>query len=252
MTSVQIKEFDFEKMISETPSCTWFVIAPPGSGKTTFIENLAYAVKHKYPAARVFAGTQSAYDRFCKIFGNIYTTMHYDEDAEKKHIERQKLCAKENGNKHPSNYAINILDDVCEDPKIFKGKLMNDIFKNGSQHYHQIFIVAVQYAIDIPIALRNTVSYVAIFRVLDEDMLKKLHRNFGGPCGSYKQFTEIMKAITGDYHCLIIDRRSQSPKLEDRIFWYKTWNIEKEVPDWKFGSHAYQVWNKERAITETN
>lgn len=246
--AIKIQEFDFEKMMRDTPSCTWFVIAPPGSGKTTFIENLAYSVKHKYPTARVFAGTQSAYDRFCKVFGTLFTSMGYDEEAERKHIERQKLCAKENGNKHPSNYAINILDDVCDDPKIFRTKLMNDIFKNGSQHYHQIFIVAVQYAIDIPVALRNSVSYVAIFRILDEAMLKKLYQNFGGPCGTFKRFSQFMEKITGDHHCLIIDRRSQSPNVEDHVYWYKTWDIEKQIPDWRFGTREYQIWNKERSV----
>lgn len=213
---------------------------------TTFIENMVYAVKHKYPVARVFAGTQSSYERFSKIFGKLYVTLGFDEQAEKNHILRQKTCRMENGDKYPANYAINILDDVSDDPKIYKKPLFNDIFKNGSQHYHQVFIIALQYAIDVPPAIRRTVSYVALFRETGEDALKKLYSNFGGECGSLQTFRKIMEEVTGDYTCLIIDKRSQSTRLEDKIFWYRTYPIEQQKPDWRFGCVEYREWNDQR------
>lgn len=213
---------------------------------TTFIENMAYAVKHKYPVARVFAGTQASYNRFCKIFGSLYVTLGFNEEMETKHIRRQRICEDENGEGHPSNYALNILDDVSDDPKIFKSPMFNDIFKNGSQHYHQIFIIALQYAIDVPVPIRNAVSYIALFRELNEDNLEKLYRNFGGACQSKKKFRALMDQVTGDHTCLIIDKRSQSTRLEDHVFYYRTYDIEKKHPDWKFGCAEYREWNAAR------
>ncbi len=69
--------------------------------------------------------------------------------------------------------------------------MFNDIFKNGSQHYHFIFIIALQYAIDVPPAIRNTVSYIAIFRETNEDALTKLYKNYGGACNTKEIFKEL-------------------------------------------------------------
>ncbi len=214
---------------------------------TTFIENLVYAVKHKYPVARVFCGSQPAYERFSKIFGKLYVTLGYNEAAESMHIRRQKQCAIENGPKHPANYAINILDDVSSDTKVYKTPTFNDIFKNGSQHYHQIFILALQYVVDIPPYVRGTVSYAALFRSRGEDNMKKLYTNFGGAFGNKNKFFSTLEQVTGDYTCMILDMRTQSQKLEDCVFWYRTHPIEKEKPDWKFGCIEYKEWNKARA-----
>jgi hypothetical protein len=223
-------------------SSTWLIIAPPGSGKTTFIENMAYYRKNYYPVAKVFVGTEDNYTRFKKIFGESYTFNHWNRSEEERHIIRQKTCGMKNGNGAVSNYAINILDDIGDDPKIFKDKLFGAIFKLGSQHYHQLVMVGLQYAIDVPPAIRDSVSFVVIGRNPEENQRKKIYNNFGGICGSYERFCNILDQVTGDYTFLIINRRSQSNDIKDCVTWYRT----KKMKDWKFGCKEYQAWNSAR------
>lgn len=226
-------------------SCTWIVVGPPGSGKTTFMEDVCYYLKHRYPVARVFIGTEGGYKRMSSIFHPLYVSNYYDETEEKNHILRQRTCEMENGKGVPGNYAINILDDVSDDPKIYRTKVMKGLFKLGSQHWHQLLLVGSQYAIDMPPDVRKSVSYVAIFFEPEDIERKKLYNNFGGLAGSYENFCDLMDQVTGDHTCLIFKKRTQSHKMEDNISWFKT----KVLKNWKFGCQEYREWAKSRYNT---
>ncbi len=209
---------------------------------TTFMENMAYYRKHLYGSARIILGTPDGYKRFCKIFHPLFVSNSWDEKDEERHVLRQKTCVMENGKSYPGNYAINIIDDVGDDPKIYKTKLMRGLFKLGSQHWSQLLMVGSQYAIDMPPDVRKSVSYVAIGREPEMNERKKLYDNFGGLAGSFERFCDLMDQITGDYTFLIFNKRSQSNELEDCVSWFKT----RILPDWKFGSKEYRKWAEDR------
>lgn len=209
---------------------------------TTLIENLCYFMKHRYPVGKVFMGTESGYQQFCEIFHPLYVSNYYDEMQEKEHILRQRTCVLENGKGYTGNYAINILDDISDDPKIYRTKVFRGLFKLGSQHWDQLCLLGTQYAIDMPPDIRKATSYVAIFREPEELERKKLYQNFGGLAGSYQNFCDLMDQLTGDHTCLIFKKRSQSNNIEDCIFWYQT----KQLEPWKFGCKEYRQWARER------
>lgn len=236
---VNVQEFRIEDM---PLSCTMIIIGPPGSGKTTFMENIAYELKHRYPVAKCFLGSYDAYSKFCDIFGSIYVSFDWNPQEEENHIKRQQSCNRDYGKGYKGNYAINIIDDMTSDPKIFHTPLFKGLFKVGSQHWSQIFMLGSQYAIDMPPDIRKSVSYVALGREPEEGERKKLYENFGGLSGSYARFCDLMDQITGDHTFLIFNKRSQSNNLEDCVFWYKTRRLE----DWKFGCDEYRKYNEER------
>nr|QBK85415.1 MAG: intein-containing packaging ATPase [Marseillevirus LCMAC101] len=209
---------------------------------TSLIELFCYYLKHRYPVARVFMGTEGSYKKFCTIMPPLFVSLEFDEQEEKNHILRQRKCKIENPEDYPGNYAINIIDDASDDPKVYKTKVMKGLFKLGSQHWNQLLMVGSQYAIDLPPDIRKSVSYVAIFREPEEAERKKLHLNLGGSCGKYETFCELMDQITGDYTCMIIKKRSQSNKMEDNVFYMRT----KVLKDWKFGCKEYREWGRSR------
>jgi len=236
---VTISEFRLEDI---PPSCTWIIVGPPASGKTTLIENMCYYHKHKYPVMRAFIGTEGGYKRFCNITHTMYCSNYYSEEEEKNHIYRQRQCELENGKGYLGNYAINVIDDASDDPKIYRTKTMRGLFKLGSQHWAQLLLLGTQYAIDMPPDIRKSVSYVAIFAEPEEQERKKLYNNFGGLAGSYADFCDLMDQLTGDYTCLVFKKRTQSRNREDNVFYYRT----KPMPDWKFGCKEYHKWAKDR------
>lgn len=212
---------------------------------TTFMENMCYYHKHRYPVGRIFIGTEGGYKHFSGIFHPLFVSNYYDETEEKSHILRQRKCALDNGEKYTGNYAINILDDVSDDPKIYKSRTMNGLFKLGSQHWHQLLMIGSQYAIDMPPAIRKATSYVALFREPEEGERKKLYANFGGLAGSYQNFCDLMDQLTGDYTCIVFKKRSQSNLIEECVYWYQT----KKLDPWKFGCNEYRAWGKDRYNT---
>lgn len=234
-----INEFRPEDM---PMSCTWVIIGTPGSGKTTFMENLSYYRKDKYPVARVFIQTEDGYKRFCSIFHPLFVSNYWDEEEEKKHILRQRTCVMENNKGYEGNYAINIIDDCGDDKTVYNTKTMKGLFKLGSQHWEQLLMVGTQYVIDMPTEIRNSVSFVAIGRAPDDVDRKKIYTNFGGLAGSYNRFCNLMDALTGDYTFLIFKKRSQSNELEDCVFYWRV----KPLGNWKFGCNEYKKWGEDR------
>jgi hypothetical protein len=194
----------------------------------------------------LFIGTEGGYKSSCETFHPLYVSNYYDEKQEQEHLRRQKQCSLQNYSGYEGNYAINILDDVSDDTKIFKTKTLKGIFKLGSRHWNQLFILGTQYVVDMPPDIRSATSYVAIFREPEETQRKKLYANFGGITGSYEKFCDLMDQLTGDHHCMIFNKRSQSNNREECIFWYQT----KVLSKWKFGCDEYKRWAKERYNSE--
>lgn len=238
------KNFREWNLQSIEKSSSFIIIGKPGSGKSTFMENLCYFNSNRYPIARVFSGTESGYKRFSQIFHPLFVTNNYNEDQERQYVLRQKRFALEfdEHDENPAKYSINILDDISDDPKVYKAPMLKSLFKLGSRHWNHLLMIATQYAIDFPPEIRKATSYVVLFKEPNDIERKKLYNNFGGIAGSYSNFCKIMDKLTGDYTAMIIDNRTQSNDIEDCIFWYKT----RPLGDWKFGCREYREWGKKR------
>lgn len=210
---------------------------------TTFIENLVYYNRHKYPVAKACTGSDDVYRKLCKIFPPLNVSNEYDVKEIETLITRQRARLMENHH-HPHNYCINIIDDVAADKTIFKSKAFKGLFKYGPQHWDMVTIVSSQCALDLPPELRKCPSYIALFQETNPVERKKLYNSFGGICGTEKDFGYILDQITGDYTCLIIDNRSQSKNKSDKLFYYKTRVL--PTSGWKFGCDEYLAHAQER------
>lgn len=243
-----IREFP----IDELPiSCSWIIIGNPGSGKTALCHDLAYVYKHRYPVAKIFSGSEDSNRQYEKVYPQIIINEGYVEEDEQMHIIRQKRC-KENGCENGA--ALNIIDDCSDDKRIYKSKTFIGLYKNGTNHWNQMMITLLQYGIDFPTDVRKCTSYVAIFFESEPNERDKLYKNFGGACGSYKDFCAIMDQLieipdpsdsnreTDKHTCLIIRKMGQGPKRENNVFYYKA----RLHPNFKFGCEELWKWDRER------
>jgi hypothetical protein len=133
--------------------------------------------------------------------------------------------------------ALLIVDDCSSDPKLLARPIMQKIFKNG-RHAEMMFILGLQYCMDIKPNIRQNIDYIFLFREPNESSRKNLYANYAGIAGSYNDFCDLMDQLTGDYYCLVIDNRNQAMDMKECIYYYKAPLIGKL----DFGCDEYKQW----------
>jgi hypothetical protein len=173
---------------------------------------------------------------------------------------RQKRC-KINGCKNGK--AINIIDDCSENKSLYNTAVYQGLYKNGTRHWNGMIITSLQYCVDFPPSIRKCATYVAIGFEGDLKEREKLYENFGGLCGSYKDFCDIMDGIivtqdehgkrieqdeTDEFTFMVIKREKPSPNREENVFYIKAKNM-KHIK-WKFGCKEFWEWDNKRRDPE--
>jgi GTPase SAR1 family protein len=247
---VKIKEFDMNSLpprnVSDKSGVKIVVIGKAGTGKSTIISDIIASKSHIIPVAQVFSGTEDGNHYYSEKFPKVCVYNKLDIDALHSFKKRQ-LIAK----KYLSNpWAIQILDDCTEDRRVFNQPIIQDYYKNG-RHWSMLHILSLQYAMDIPPAIRTNVDYAFILREPNLKNRKNLYENYAGSCiNSFDEFEQIMDTITEDYTALVIKNMNSSNKLEDNIFWYKA-KLGNIPPNWKFGHPTCWDFNNERYDPKT-
>lgn len=214
---------------------------------SNIIEYMAYVHRSRYPVVKIMSGTEDSNRAYEKWAPKINITEGYIEQQEKSYIIRQRRC-RANGCKNGA--AINIIDDCSDDAKIYKSPTYQGLYKNGSRHWDGLIITGLQYGIDFPPAVRKSANYVALAYEADANERKKLYDNFGGACGTYKEFCEIMEQLikgpdnSDRYTFMIIKKINQSANREENVFYLKAPKM-KNVK-WKFGCNEIWKWDKDR------
>lgn len=81
----------------------------------------------------------------------------------------------------------------------------------------------------------DKIDYVFLLDV-DDDNIEILYEYFGNIFPNFNIFEKILKDLSGDNNCLVIDNREKSEDYTEKIFWYKA----KELYRFKFGSSEYR------------
>lgn len=218
-------------------------IGKPGSGKSKLITSLLYEKRSCFPIGLVMSGTEESnhqygthIDNGRKVDGIFPDTFVYPElrkDVLEKFIKRQQV-AKEY---LPNSFALILLDDCMDDPKVFNDPLFHRIYKNG-RTWNFLMITALQYCMDVKPVIRTSIDGAFIFREPNIKVRKAIYENYASIIPTFKLFCDIMDNIAVDYTAIYIHNRTQSNDVEDCVFWYRA----KPVPkDFKLGSKEY--WN---------
>lgn len=216
----------------------YVVCGKPGTGKTTLITSILYQKSNVFPAAVCVSGTEDSNHYYSNIFPSTFVYNKLDLDTIERFIKRQKIAKQ-----HLSNpWAVLLLDDCTDDPKIFNDQLFQGIFKNG-RHWKMLFILSLQYAMDIKPVIRTNIDGTFILREPNLQNREKLWKNYAGIIPDFKLFCNIMDSVTNDYTALYIHNATMSNKWQDCVFWYRAKPI---PPDFKFGCYDYHLFHKNR------
>ncbi|GAQ90578.1 Hypothetical protein KFL_006580060 [Klebsormidium nitens] len=222
-----------------------------GTGKTTLITDILYR-KREIPAGLVMSGTEDGNSYYRQFIPDTFIYGAYDEDVVQKLIARQKNLKRLNA-KHSECFLL--LDDCLFNPKILKGDTMRFLFMNG-RHFNITLILAAQWVMDIPAAIRANSDYVFVFNDPIVNNRKRFYEHYFGVFRSFQQFEAVYKACTSDFECMVLDNTLQSSNPEDCIFWYKA-QIHKPfklgAPEyWSFHKKCYGQEEDKSSITEVN
>jgi len=234
--TVDIHELPMHKI---PPNSKVVVIGKPATGKSTVIRDIIKAHAHHFPVAKVFSGTEENNHFYEEMFPSLNIFSEYSEEEMENFVKRQKLAMRDN----PENpRALLILDDCSDDPKFFARPLFQKFYKNGRQ-WEMMFILALQYGMDIRPVIRTNIDYTFIAREPNEKNRKAIYENYATIVGSYQDFCDVMDQLTEDYHFLVINNRIQSNDISKCVFYYKA-RIHKD--QFKIGCDEYKQWAEQR------
>lgn len=210
------------------------------TGKSTLIGNILYNFAHIFPVGQIYSGTEDSNHYYKKIFPNLFVYNDLNPERVIDFVRRQKIAVQQ-GVEVP--WAIQILDDCTDDPKILTKKIFQGIFKKG-RHWKMMFILSLQYSMDIKPVIRTNIDYTFILRETILSNREKLWKNYAGAINDFDDFCDILDQVTDDYSALVINNRVQSNKLEDIVYWYKA--DPKLLESFSFGCNEFWKWGNDR------
>lgn len=208
------------------------------TGKSSLIKGLLYAKKHVFPIGMAMSGSEDVNHTFKQIMPDTFVYNDYNEDKIKDFIRRQKLA-----HQHlPNPWAFIVIDDCTDDPRIFNKPLQNNMYKKG-RHYKCMYILSLQYAMDVPPQIRTNIDGTFILREPLESVREKLYRNFASIIPTYELFCALMDQLTEDYHAIYIHNATRSNKWQDCVFY---WRAKLPPKDWQIGCPEYWDFHRQR------
>jgi len=224
------------------------IIGKPKTGKSSIIASILHSKRHLIPCGMVFSGTEVSNNFYKKMFPSTFVFNEYNDDQIEKFINRQKVAIKYLSGGNP--WSVLIIDDCTDKPSVFNDSKQIALFKNG-RHWKMLYILAMQYCMDIRPSLRATVDGVFILREPNVRFRKSIYDNYASIIPSFELFCEIMDTITNDFTALYIANIAESNNWKDCVFWYKGHDPKKILP-FKFGSQEVWDFHNERFDPESD
>ena len=220
---LELRKFNIAKLRDDS---VVLFLGARGTGKSELLKNtLSYHTG--VPIGVIISATESANHAFEKLCPKMLIYDEYNPSIIDKFLDRQRKImdqynaeVKKYGRTDIDPRAFLVLDDCMFDNSWTKEKNIRYIFMNG-RHLKIFCLLTMQYPMGIPPALRANIDYVFINR---NNMIKereKIYHQYAGMFPSYSVFSEVLTACTNNYECVVIDKKSQSNKLEDQVYWYK-------------------------------
>ena len=213
--NIQIKKFDPTKI---EPCRVCIFIGKRGTGKSQLVTDILYH-QRKIPMGVVMSGTEESNEHYKEYVPDTFIYGQYEPEVIEKVIKRQKEVIRKNNDKIIPNTFL-LLDDCMYDNKWTRDVNIRGIFMNG-RHWKILFMITMQYCMDLPPSLRANIDYIFILRENIIQNREKIYKHFFGIFPTFDSFNEVLNQCTENYECLVLDNVTKSNKIEDVVFWYK-------------------------------
>ena len=217
--NIQIKKFDPNTI---DPCRVCVMIGKRGTGKSQLVTDILYH-KRKIPMGVVMSGTEESNEHYKTFVPDSFIYGDYMPDVTKKVIDHQRQEVKKlkpDDKESVNSSVFMLLDDCMYDNKWTRDSNIRGIFMNG-RHWKILFIITMQYCMDLPPCLRANIDYVFILKENIIQNKEKIYKNFFGIFPTFDSFNEVLTQCTENYECLVLDNTSKSNKIEDCVFWYR-------------------------------
>jgi hypothetical protein len=226
-----------ERRINGSGPATCIFIGKRGTGKSTLVKDILYYCR-KVPIGTAISATEDGNKYYSSFIPDLFIHSEYKPDVVQSIINRQrKMITTAKPEDPKSKYdAFMLLDDCMYDKKMIKDPNIRGIFMNG-RHWRLMFILTMQYCMDLPPDLRANIDFVFVLRENIIQNQEKLYKHFFGIFPDFQTFKETMNSCTEGYDCMVLDNTSRSNKIEDCIFWYRA------KPDRQFKIGSKELWD---------
>ena len=214
------------------------VVGKPGTGKSTLIKALLHSKRHVFATGMAMSGSEDSNHAYKGMMPSSFVFNEYNDDKIKDFIKRQKIAAAH----LPNPWSVMILDDCTDDPRIFNAPLMHAVFKKA-RHWKMMFILSLQYAMDVKPVIRTNVDGIFILR---EPLLKNrrsLYENYASIIPDFTTFCKLMDNLTTDFCAMYVHGTTNTNTWQECVFYWKA----PQVSDsWRLGCPEYWAFHDDR------
>jgi hypothetical protein len=233
--AIDIRYWDPSKM---KDGAVVLIIGRRGSGKSTVLEDLM-SYRRDLKRGLCISGTERVNPFWGKHIPQCFIHDEFDDNLTRDLFSMQKKCKEKLGYCEP---AFAIYDDLMFDKRFIKSTQTRRIFMNG-RHDKIFTYVTAQWIMDVPPDLRANIDYVIVMRDNIRVNRERVYTYFAGIFPTFTAFDEVMKALTSDRECMVLDQTSQSYDISDSVYFYKA------TPglEYRIGAPEYWRFSEEQA-----
>lgn len=211
---VRLRRFDPSRMLENKNS---LFIGRRGSGKSVAMKDVLYHVARDIPGGICFSGTEESNHFWGECIPPYYIYSRYRKDRLRELVRAQRRVARQG--RDPGKVFV-VAEDVLFDESVKRDEVVRQVFLNG-RHYGITMLASMQYALDLPPAIRLNTDYVFAFHTPILADQENLYRYYFGMFPTFAVFQQVLRACTENHECLVADLTQQSTSLENTYFFYK-------------------------------
>ncbi len=218
---LKIRKWNIQEHLSTKPGSILLLLGKRGTGKSIMMQEIA-RVLHESKCIDLAIGMSPTDESNKTLSAFLPQTLIYP-DFDEKIIERimQEQKKQIKANKEAKRVFI-FMDDCGYDSKtIFNSKVMKRLFYNG-RHSKIGLCLALQYAIDMPVAFRANCDICITMRETIYSNRERLYKQYFGQFRDMKSFGMAMDSCTENYSALVsATNMTNSNNITDSIFWFR-------------------------------